>query len=70
MAQMVKIRPSNAGDQGLIPGLGTSLGEESGTPLQCSCLEKPTDRGAWWATVLGVAESRTRLRDTTYKVIH
>ena len=54
MAQMVKIRPSNAGDQGLIPGLGTSLGEESGNPLQYSFLEKPMDRGAWWATVLGL----------------
>ena len=54
MAQMVKIRPSNAGDQGLIPGLGTSLGEESGNPLQYSFLEEPMDRGAWWATVLGL----------------
>ena len=67
---MVKNPPSNAEDQGLIPGLGRSLGEESGNPLQYSCLEKPMDRGAWWAIVHGVAKSQTRLSDTTYKVIH
>ena len=70
MAQMVKNPPANGGDQGLIPGLGGSLGEESGNPLQYSFPEKPIDRGAWWATVHGVAKSRTRLHDTTYKVIH
>jgi len=37
------------------------VGEGNGTPLQCSCLEKPRDGGAWWAAVYGVAESRTRL---------
>ena len=37
----------NAGDLGLIPGLGRSLGEGDGYPLQCSCLEKSMDRGAW-----------------------
>ena len=41
-------------------------GEGSGTPLQCSCLENPMDGGAWWATVHGVAESRTRLTDFTF----
>ena len=35
--------------------------EGNGTPLQYSCLENPTDRGAWWAAVYGVAKSRTRL---------
>ena len=45
----------NAGDPGLIPGLGRSPGEGNGNPLQYSCLENPTDRGAWWATVHGVA---------------
>ena len=35
----------------------------NGTPLQHSCLENPMDRGAWWAAVHGVADSRTRLRD-------
>ena len=34
-------------------------GEENGNPLQCSCLENPGDRGAWWAAVYGVAESDT-----------
>ena len=38
-----------------------SLGEERGNPLQYSCLENPMDRGAWWATVHGVAKSRTGL---------
>ena len=37
------------------------FGEGNGNPLQCSCLENPMDRGTWWATVYGVAKSRTRL---------
>ena len=45
----------NAGDPGLIPGLGRSPGEGNGNPLQCSCLENAMDRGAWQATVHGVA---------------
>ena len=53
----------NAGDLGLIPGLGRSAGEGNGNPLQYSCLENPIDRGAWWATVHGVAKSRTQLSD-------
>ena len=40
-----------------MPGSGRSPGEGNGNPLQCSCLENPMDRGAWWATVHGVAES-------------
>ena len=44
----------NAGDLGLIPGLGRSLGEGHGNPLQFSCLENTKDRGAWQATVHGV----------------
>ena len=39
-----------------------SIGEGKGNPLQCSCLENPRDRGAWWAAVYGVAHSRTRLK--------
>ena len=39
----------------------SSMGEGDGIPLQCSCLENPRDRGAWWAAVYGVAQSRTRL---------
>ena len=38
------------------------IGEGSGNPLQCSCLENPRDGGAWWAAVYGVAQSRTRLK--------
>ena len=51
----------HAGDLGSIPGFGRSPGEGHGNPLQDSCLENPTDRGAWWATVHRVAESQTRL---------
>ena len=42
------------------------FGEGNGTPLQYSCLENPMDRGAWWATVHGVAKSRTQLSDFTF----
>ena len=56
----------NAGDQGSIPGLGRSPGEGNGNPLQYYCLENPMDRGAWQATVHGVAKSLTRLRDFTF----
>ena len=38
------------------------IGEGTGNPLQYSCLENPRDRGAWWAAVYGVAQSRTRLK--------
>ena len=55
----------NAGDPGSIPGLGRSPGEGDGTPLQYSCLENPMDRGAWRATVHGVAKSQTRLSNFT-----
>ena len=48
----------NAGDLGLIPGLGRSPGEGNGNPLQYSCLENRMDKGAWRATVHGVARVR------------
>ena len=54
-----------AGDPGLIPGSGRSPREGSGYPLQYSCLENSMARGAWQATVCGVAKSRTGLRDLT-----
>ena len=41
------------------------IGEGTGNPLQCSCLENPRDGGAWWAAVHGVAKSRTQLSDFT-----
>ena len=53
---MVKNPSANAGDTGLIPGSGRSPGEENGSPLQYSCVENPMDKGAWWATVHGVAK--------------
>ena len=40
----------------------SGIGEGNGNPLQCSCLENPRDRGAWWAAVYGVTHSRTRLK--------
>ena len=46
----------NVGELGLIPGLGRPPGEGTGNPLQYSCLEKFMDRGAWRATVHGVAK--------------
>ena len=49
----------NARDLGSIPGLGRASGEGSCIPLQYSCLENSMDRGAWWATVHGVAKSWT-----------
>ena len=42
--------------------LGQTTGEGNGTPLQYSCLENPMDRGAWWAAICGVAQSRIRLK--------
>ena len=53
----------NAGDSGLIPGLGRSPEEENGYPLQYSCLENSMDRGGWWATVHGITKSWTQLSD-------
>ena len=49
----------NVGDWGSTPELGRSPGEGNGNPLQYSCLENPIDRGAWQATVHGVAKSQT-----------
>ena len=62
---VVKNPPANAGDvrdMGSIPGSGRSPGGGHGNPLQYSCLENPMARGAWWAAVYGVAQSRTRLK--------
>ena len=59
----VKESACNTGNHHLIPALGGSPGGGHGSPLQCSCLENPMDRGAWGAAVHGVAKSQTRLSD-------
>ena len=53
---MVKNLPASVGDVGLTPGSERSPGEGNVNPLQYSCLGNPMDRGAWWATVLGVSK--------------
>ena len=58
------------GDTGLIPGLGRSPGGRHGNPLQCSYLDNPMDRGAWWATVHRVTKSQTRLKRLSMHTLH
>ena len=56
---VVRILPANVGDtraSDLIPGLGRLLGEETGNPLQYSCLENSMNRGAWWAMSMGLLQ--------------
>ena len=65
MALVVKNPPANPGDirdMDSIPGLGRSPGEGKSNPLQYSCLDNPMDRGAWCATVYGVAQTPTWLK--------
>ena len=66
MVQTVKRLPAE--QETRVPPMGQEdpLEEEMATPLQDSCLENPVDGGAWWATVHGVAKSRTRLSDFTF----
>ena len=63
VAQEGKESACNAGDPASVPGLGRSLGKGNVNPLQYSCLESPTDRGAWWVTDHGVTKSRKELSD-------
>ena len=56
---VLKNLPVNVGDVGSISGSGRSPGGGNGNPLQYSCLENPTDRGAWWAIVHRVVRSWT-----------
>ena len=62
MASVIKNPPANIGDlkdAGSSPRSGRSPGGGNGNPLQYSALENPVDRGAWWAAVHEVAQSRT-----------
>ena len=62
MELLVKNLPANARDirnASSVPGLGRYSEGGNGNPLQYSCLENPTDRGTWWATIRGVAKSQT-----------
>ena len=73
MALVVKNPSANAGDvrnEGSIPELRGFPGGGHGSPLQYSCLENPMDRGAWWVTVHGVAESRTQLKRLSMHHFH
>ena len=63
VTQLVKESAYNSGDPGLIPGSGRAPEERNGFPLQYSCLENSMERGAWWATVHGVAKSQRQLSD-------
>ena len=68
---VVKNLPTNAGDVrdlGLIPGSGRSPRGGHGNPLEYSCLENPTHRGAWWAAVRAVAKCQTRLKQLSMHV--
>ena len=65
MALVIKNPPANVGDAGSIPGSGRSSGVGNGNPLQYPCPENSMDRGAWWATVLRVTNSRTQLSTHT-----
>ena len=59
------------GSPSSIPGSGRCLGEGNGNPLQYSWLENPMDRGAWWAAVHRVAQSRTQLKQlSTHACMH
>ena len=61
----VKNLLANAGDVGLIPGLGRFPGRGHGNPLQYSCLENAMDKGAWWVIVHGFEKSQIWLSDYT-----
>ena len=56
VGSVVKNLPANAGDMYLIPGLGRFPGEGNGNSFQYSCLGNPMDRGAWRATICGIAK--------------
>ena len=68
VALVVKNLPANAGDLrdvGSIPGLGISPGGVQGNPVPYSCLENPTDRRIWQATIHSITQSQTRLNQVS-----
>ena len=70
---VVKNMPPNPGDKrdsGSISRSGRSPRVGNGNPLRNFCLQNPTDRGAWWATVHGFAESWTRLIIARHSILH
>ena len=62
MVQNLSCDAGDVRDKRLIPGLERFSRGGHGNPLQCSCLENPMDREAWWAVVYGVAQSQTPLK--------
>ena len=70
-AKNLPANAGDAGDTGLIPGLGKSPGEGNGNPLQYFCMENSMDRGVWQVTVHRVTKSRTQLtQDLTHMHAH
>ena len=72
MFTVVKNLPAEAGDTGAVGSISESErspGGGNGNPLQNSCLENPMDRRLWWATVHGVAKSRTQLNTDVYMCV-
>ena len=63
MVKNLLAHAGDPGDVGSIPGLGRSLGEGNGNPLQYSCLENPIGRGAWWATVHSVGHEESDMTE-------
>ena len=63
MVKNLLAHAGDPGDVGSIPGLGRSLGEGNGNPLQYSCLENPIGRGAWWATVHRVGHEESDMTE-------
>ena len=69
-SSVVKESACNSGDVGSVLGSGRYLGGGQGNPLQYSCLENSTDRGAWWATMHGVAKESDRTEETEHTGAH
>ena len=66
---VVKNQPASAGgtrDASSVPGLGRSPGEGNGNALQYSCLENPSDRGAWWATYIPYGQKESDVTEHPY----